>query len=51
MVIFLKEAHVMIYCDHAPPCKFIYSVTKKNKVNNWSQQIHSTTPYIEFECI
>ena len=27
MVFYFKYMHVMIWCDHAPLCKFIYSVT------------------------
>ena len=41
----------MTWCNHAPLCKFINSVTKKDKVNNCSQGIHSITPYIDFEHI
>ena len=41
----------MIWCDHAPLCKFIYSVMKNDKVNNLSQEIHVITPYINFEHI
>ena len=41
----------MITRDQAPLCKFKYSVNKKNKVNNWSQEIHSITPYTNFEHI
>ena len=51
MVFYLKDAHVMIRWNYASLCKFIYSVTKNDKVNNWSQEIHSITPYIEFKCI
>ena len=43
MVLYLKEAHVMVRYDHAPLQKFIYSVTKNDKVNNWSQEIHVIT--------
>ena len=46
MVFYLKDTHVMVECDHAPLCKFIYSVTKNDKANNWSQEIRSVTPYI-----
>ena len=51
MVFYLKDAHVKIRCEHAVLCKFIYSVTKNDKVNNWSQEIHSITPYINFKHI
>ena len=33
------------------PGKFVYSVTKNDKVNNWSQKMHTITPHIEFEHI
>ena len=26
----------------------MYSVTKNDKVNNWSQEMHTKTPHIEF---
>ena len=29
-----------------PLCKFIYSVTKNDKVSNWSQEIHAITPIL-----
>ena len=29
----------------------MYSVTKNDKVNNWSQETHAITPHIEFEHI
>ena len=29
----------------------MYSVTKNDKVNNWSQEFHSITAHIEFEHI
>ena len=29
----------------------MYSVTKNDKVNNWSQEMHAITPHIEFEHI
>ena len=51
MVFYLKDAHVIIQCVHAPLCKFINSVTQNNKVNNWSQEIHSITSHITFENI
>ena len=51
MVFYLKDSHILIQCDHAPSCKFIYSVTKNNKVNNSLQEIHSIAHHIEFEHI
>ena len=51
MVFYLKDAHVRVRCNHAPICKFVYSVTKNDKVDNWSQDIHAITPYIDFEHI
>ena len=51
MVFYLKDAHIMILCNHAPLHKLIYSVTRNDKVNNWSQEIHSITLCIEFEHI
>ena len=51
MVFYLKDAHVTIRCDHAPLQKLIYSVTKNDKVNNWSQDIHAIASYIDFEHI
>ena len=42
MVFYLKETHVMIPCDHSP---------LNDKVNNWSQEIHTITPHIEFKHI
>ena len=51
IVFCLKDAHAIIQCDHSPLCKYIYSVMKNDKVNNWSQEIHALTPYIEFEHI
>ena len=41
----------MIWCDHAPLCKFIYSVMRNNRVKNWSQDIHAITLYIDFKHI
>ena len=38
LMFFLKDAYVKIRCNHAPLCKLIYSVTKNDKVNNWSQK-------------
>ena len=38
-------------CDHTPLCKFIYSVNKNDEVKNWSQEIQSITPYINFKHI
>ena len=49
VVFYLKEVHVMVRCDHALIQKCVYSVTKNDKVNNWSQEIHSISPHIEFE--
>ena len=46
-----KEVYIMIRCDHALLQKFVYSLTKTIKVDNWSQEIHSITPHIEFEHI
>ena len=37
MAFSLKEADVMADVI-TPPTKFIYSVTKNDKVNNWSQK-------------
>ena len=34
MVCYLEDTQVMIRCDHALLCKFIYPVTKNDKVNN-----------------
>ena len=39
MVFYLKDAHIMIWCDHTPLHKFIYSATKNDNINNWSQEI------------
>ena len=39
----------MIKCNHVSLYKFIYSVTKNDQVNNWSQELHSITPYINFK--
>ena len=33
----------MVKCDDAPLQKFVYSVTETDKVNNWSEEIHSIT--------
>ena len=41
----------MIWCNLTPLCKFIYSFMKNDKVNNWSKEIQSLTPYIDFEHI
>ena len=51
MVFYLKEAHLMVRCDHAPLQKCVYSVTKNDILNNWSQEIHSITPHIEVKHI
>ena len=50
MVFYLKD-HVKIGCDHASLCKFVYSVTKKDRVNNWWEEIHAITSYKAFEDI
>ena len=34
-----------------PLWKIVNSITKNDKVNNWSQEIHAITPQIEFEYI
>ena len=34
-----------------PLHKFMYAVRKNDKVNNWSQEIHVITHYIDFEHI
>ena len=49
MVFYLKEAHVMVRCDHDLLQKIVYSVTKNDKVNNWSQEMHAIILHIEFE--
>ena len=41
MVFYLKDADVKIRCDHGPFCKSMYSVTKNEKLNNCSQEIHA----------
>ena len=51
MVFYLKDAQVIIKCNHAALCKFIYSVTKNDKVNNWSQEIYAIPSYINFQHI
>ena len=51
MVFCLKDVHVMVWCDHASLHKFIYSVMENGKVNNWSQEIHAITPYIDLKHI
>ena len=51
MVFYLKDIHFLIWCDQAALWKYIYSAMKNNKVNNWSQEIHAITPYINFEHI
>ena len=48
MVFYLKDANVKIRCDHTPLHEFVYSVTKNDKVNNWSHKMHAITPYIDF---
>ena len=47
----MKKAHVIVRSDHAHLWKFMYSVVKNDKVNNWSQEMHAITPHIEFEHI
>ena len=49
MVFYLKDVNVMIQCDYAPLHKFTYSVMRNDKVINWSQAMHTVTPYINFE--
>ena len=49
MVFYLKVAHIMVRCNHVRLQKFVYSVTKNDKVNKWSQEIHSITHHIEVE--
>ena len=51
MVFYLKDVHVIIWCDYVPLCKFIYSVTNNDKVNNWPKELHAINPYIDFECM
>ena len=51
MLFYLKDTEKMIRGNHAPLHKFIYPITKNDQVNNWSQEIHSITPYIQFEHI
>ena len=51
MIFYLKVAHIKIKCDHAPLCRFIYSVTKNVEVYNWSQEIHASIPYMDCEHI
>ena len=51
MVFDMKDTHVKIRCNHTLLHKFIYSVTMKDKMNNWSQEIHSITPHINFKHI
>ena len=41
----------MIRCDHAFLQKFIYSITRNDKANNWSHEIKSIATYIDFEHI
>ena len=43
IVFYLKDPHVKIGCDHVSLCKFMYLVTKNDKVNNWSHKIHAST--------
>ena len=51
MVFYLKDVHVMIWCDQAPSCKFICLVMKNDKFNNWSHEIHAVIPHFNFEHI
>ena len=51
MVFYLKDDHVRIRCDHTPLHTFMYSITKNDEMNNWSQEIHAKTPYINLEQI
>ena len=51
MVFYLKEANVMVRCNHALLQKFIYSVIKNDKLNNGSHEIQSITPHIDFKHI
>ena len=51
MVFYLEDIQFMIQCDHTLLFKFIYSVMRNDKVNNWSQEIHAITPFIDFEQI
>ena len=51
MIFYLQDGHVKIRCDHASLCKLVYSMTKDDKVNNWSQEIHVIAPYTDFEHI
>ena len=51
MVFYLRDSHVKIKSYHAFLCKFKYSVTKNDKVNNSSQEIHAITSYIDYEHI
>ena len=49
MVFCLKDAHAMLRCDHTPLWKFVYSVTKNNKVNNWSPGICAIALHTDFK--
>ena len=40
----------MVRCDHAPS-KMCKVSDKNDRLNNWSQEIHSITPHIGFEYI
>ena len=51
VVFYLKDADEKIRFNHASIYKFIYLVTKNKKANNWSQEIHAITPYIDFDHI
>ena len=39
----------MVRSDHATLLEILPSLTKNNKVNNWSQEMHAVTPHIEIE--
>ena len=45
MVSYLKDGHVKIRCDHAPLCKFVYSVTKNDKTHLIRRNTHDNTIY------
>ena len=49
MVFYLKEAHVRVRSNHAPLQKFVDSMTKNDKVHNWSQERHAVKLHIERE--
>ena len=43
--------HIMIQCDYAPFMQVYLFSYEKWQGQNWSQEIHVITPYIDFECI